>query len=459
MKINVGSGLGIALKIAVVIILLLLLLIPMSLVNSILKEREKLARETTEEIIAGVGGPFHIIGPMFVRPYTENVETVDKNDLKRVYTKQSNFYVLPDFVEMNGELETDYRQRGIFRTSVYKMTLSINGQFTYPESDIYPDAVEVPRLVVGIPFMGGLRELSPLQWGSESIDFSPDSGATVLGPGMVALSLPEGRPGQSLPFSWTMELDGGGSVAIIPLGRDSTVVLSGDWPAPSFKGTFLPNDREWSKDGFHARWRIPELSRPIPYNGSEDQLKDLIPNWSSNANKESKNLKIRRVQNDPAPNSLIVELMDPVNAYTQFERSLKYRLLFLIIPFIVFFIFEVKGNMRIHIVQYLLVGAVAVIFYLLLLALTEHFGFNAAYVLSALGTGMLLCFYQASVTQSSLAWKVIPPIMAAIYFWLWSTLQSEDYALLIGSAGLFVILTAVMVLTRKVDYWSVGIRE
>ena len=431
MKVFSGPGVGVALKIVVIIILLLILLIPLDIMKSILYERQVKATEVNQEIITGVGGPFHLFGPIIVRPWQKQVETIDKDGLIKKTTKQSNYYVLPDFVEIIGKLEADYRYRGIYKTPIYKMILTVNGQFTYPKTDIFPESAGSLSLVAGIPWMGGLRELSPLQWGNVNIDFNPDSGSTILGPGMVAQQLPSGSPGQSLSFSWTMELDGGGNVGFMPMGRDSTVVLSGDWPSPSFKGSLLPNDRTWGEDGFHAKWLIPELSRPLPYNGDEEQLAVIIPDWDGKA-ENLRNIISQWDKDSSSTHSLIVELMDPVTAYKQIDRAQKYRLLFLIIPFILFFMFEVLWNLRIHFVQYLFVGLVAVIFYLLLLALTEHFGFNAAHSLSALGTGALLCFYQAYISRNKTTWLLLPLIMAAIYFWLWVTLKSEDYALLIG---------------------------
>ncbi|RLW68472.1 MAG: hypothetical protein B6D68_03570 [spirochete symbiont of Stewartia floridana] len=458
---NVGnSAVQITVKMGLLILLFLFLLIPVSFINSLGEEREERAKRAAREVIDGVGGEFEMIGPVLVIPYkaTKEESFLSEEDgwkLKKSETS-GEFYSLPESVEIEGRVEAEERQRGIYSTPIYRAAITVKGRFIIPDNSIFPEGTQMQlnrsRLIADIPDVRGIRELSELQWGESRHPFTPDSSASTAGSGIAAGRLGLGVPGQSLSFSWNMVIDGGGSIAITPLGRDATLTLSGDWPSPSFKGARLPDERQWDDTGFNARWRIPEVSRAIqPYGKIENLLAAVF-----NLEGEEEMKRPRYASWDYSGlsvHALAVELLDTVNTYTKFERSLKYSFLFLVVPFIILFLIEVLGGQRVHLVQYLLVGTVDLVFYLLLLSLSEHLGFDYAYLLAAMSAGVLLSFYILSSTGARLAVPVIPLVIGAVYFWLWVTLRSKDYALLIGSIGLFFILAIVMILTRKVDYW------
>ncbi len=432
------NGFKNGLKAAIIIVLLLLLLIPLGLIKSLVYERQGRARETQNEIIAGAGGSLEMVGPLLVLPFVEDV--VEYRDGERVVVKRrGSLCVLPEDVLVSGDLDVEYRYRGIYRVPVYAAHLRAKGFFTIPGRDAYPDGA-LPlagenRLVVGIADMRGIREVSELRWGESGIEFHPNAGDdSGVGAGIGASVGALSAAGERVDFDWNMEIGGGGSVSVAPLARNAELFLEGDWPSPSFGGSVLPDEREWDESGFQARWRIPEVSRPIR------------SRWVTSGGNDT----------GLEAYALSVELLEPVSAYARAERSVKYGALFLLIPFVVFFLFETLGRIRIHPVQYLLAGAADVVFYLLLLAVSEQMAFDAAYLLAAAGVTVLISLYSGSVTRRWVSALVMTGVLAAAYVWLWITLKSEDYALLIGSIGLFVMLGLVMFLTRKTDWYGGG---
>lgn len=444
-SIALRPGTGPLLKVLIIIAMLLLFLIPLSMTRSLVGERQSLARQAAEDIIDGAGGSLSFVGPLFVVPF--EIPPSNPRGTRRV--RKGSLAVLPDSLTVAGHAAAEYRSKGIYRVPVYHTGLAVAGRFSIPPREAFPQGAEVDiagiRLAAGIADMRGIRKIDTLKWGARQYAFGSDTGAFPEGSGIAAGPL-EANWNETVDFSWSMEIGGGGTLSAAPLGRDSELLLSGDWGAPSFGGERLPDEREWNENGFQARWRIPEVSRPI------------LPYW----NPEENPVKFHRSQVNTQQNNheyledytLDAELLEPLGTYARTERSVKYGALILIIPFVVFFLFEVIGRVRVHPVQYLLAGAADIVFYLLLLALSEHWQFDAAYLAAAAAVTLLLSLYAAEVTPSRRSALAMPGVMAAAYLWLWVSLQSEDYALLIGAVGLFLIIAAVMFVTRKVNWYS-----
>lgn len=415
-------------KIVIIAILLLLFLLPLGMVEDLVLDRRDRARGVSQEVINGEGGTLDFIGPVFVVPYS--FSELDYMGIAR--TKQGELYVLPDTFLANGVMEAEYRYRGIYRVPVYRTEFTFSGSASMPPLEAFPkDAIvfgnEV-RMIIGVKDMRGIREATELVWSDGTHPFKPDVGNPSLGSGLSTDFLTLPSSGQTVDFSWTMEIDGGKSVSFLPLGRNSELFLRGDWASPSFKGARLPDERSWDSNGFEAQWRIPEVSRSIkPYWGSDDETRESLE-----------------------VHSMSVELLEPVTYYQKAFRSVRYGILFLLIPFVVFLIFQLIGGINVHPIQYVLAGAANIVFYVLLLALSEHWGFNAAYFMAAAAVTSLLSLYSRSITRKRAGFVMLPVLIGA-YLWLWTILQSEDYALLIGALGLFVILAMLMVFTRKVN--------
>lgn len=237
---------------------------------------------------------------------------------------------------------------------------------------------------------------------------------------------------RSFDFSLPLELNGSIGAFFAPFGRDTEVQLSSNWSSPSFQGMWLPASRTVNRDGFQATWSIPFLSRDYPQNWRF---------WSNFENVISLSL-------------FGVDMISPVDHYRMSQRSVKYQILFLVLTFVTLWLFEVLVKVRIHPVQYLLTGAGMCLFYLLELSLAEHFGFILAYTIASAAIVILITSYSAAILKSTKRALIVGAVVTLLYLYLYILLMIEDYALLVGSIGLFIVLATIMFLTRKVDWYS-----
>jgi inner membrane protein len=300
--------------------------------------------------------------------------------------------------------------------------------------------------------MRGLQERVTLQWDSRKIPFSAGQGEVGLYSGEIRAPLEGGalrqqpvsgqtassggEPQTTHAFAFDLHLQGGRSLSFIPLGGETRVQLSSAWPSPSFDGAFLPSERTVAEEGFDAEWSVLSLNRGY----GQKWLRGQVESYAF------------------LDSVFGVQLMIPVDTYMKSLRSVKYGILFVLLPFLIFFLFEVAGNRRIHPFQYLLVGLAVCLFYLLLVSVSEHINFDWTYLLASVATTALITFYSSAVLA---AWRrawIMSLVLASGYLFLYAALKSEDYALLIGSLGLFAILAVVMLLTRGIDWYSTGVR-
>ncbi len=311
----------------------------------------------------------------------------------------------------------------------------VKGRFLQPDlaewgidsGDVLWDRAE---LWVRVSDARTIQNQAALAWHGVEIPFDPgpgDHGGTGSG---IHASLKGHLAGSSYDFSFPLELNGSLGVFFAPLGRETNVSLASNWPSPSFQGNWLPTEFEVHAEGFNSNWAIASLGRNYPQK------------WTSQSN----------FTKEMEQSSFGVDLFVPVDVYRMSERSVKYASLFLLLTFLSLWMFEVLAQQPIHSLQYLLVGAAMCIFYLLILSISEHVGFVGTYVLASLAVAGLITAYCAAVLKSAGRALVVGTIVAALYAYLYILLNNEDYALLIGSAGLFLILALVMYLTRKTDW-------
>jgi inner membrane protein len=422
------------------------------MIRALIEERNMTRLEAEGEIIGIQGGEQIIAGPVVIVPYLKKLK--DEEGKIEEFTEQA--YFLPSTLEIAGSVDTEKRSRGIYEVTVYTADLRVTGTFIDPdfgdwriaEKDVFwQDAA----LVVELPDMRGLQERVILQWDSQRIAFVASQGEIGLFAGEIRAPLhrdalrgaspayadtDSGTP-HTHDFSFDLHLQGGRSLSFVPLGEETRVELASAWTGPSFNGAFLPIERSLSEEGFDADWYVLSLNR-----GYAQQ-------WLRG-----------EVDGSAVLDSVFgVELMIPVDTYLKSLRSVKYGILFVLLPFLLFFLFEVASGRKVHPFQYLLVGLAVCLFYLLLVSLSEHLIFDWTYLLACVATIALITFYSSAVLA---AWRrawVMSLVLAAGYLFLYAALKSEDYALLIGSLGLFVILAGVMVLTRRIDWYSVGPRH
>lgn len=423
--------------------LVILLTIPLALVWLVLYDRQSRAQSVQSQIAADWGMAQRIHGPYLIVPYTVNVRTVQGD--KTVETLQERRAVfLPDSFNVDGTTETEIRRRSIYDVTVYKGEIGLDGRFARPDIkqvEAEPAAIrwQDAILAIGISDVSGLREGVVLDVGSgEPIPFEPSIGIpNNLITGIHArvgrlMESPEG--GAPLSFKVKLSLNGSSSLSFAPVGRETEVRIVSDWPHPSFTGGFLPSSREISTSGFTANWNVPHLARSVPQSWAD------LGTFQTNLDRF-------------AGYEMGVNFFVPVDFYSLVDRAAKYGFMFLLVAFGAVFVLEVMSSKRVHAVQYIFVGIAMVMFYLLLLSIAEHLGFTPAYIIASVATGGMISLYVGKALGDARRGYIMLVVFFVLYGLLYLLLQLEDYALLAGAIAGFVLLTATMFATLRVD-WS-----
>ncbi|WP_201981407.1 cell envelope integrity protein CreD [Hymenobacter rubidus] len=462
----------ITIKLVIIAVLLVLLLIPSSMVEGLITERAENRDAATAEISSQWGGSQLVLGPVLVLPYT--VRSISE---KKVISEETRYLsLLPDTLATTGTLAPERRHRGIYEAVVYRAGLHVRGAFQAPPlADLGVPAADVrwseAFVAVGISDMKGIRNGLALNWDGRNHPFEPGvPNAAVLPAGSaptvstqfntvlnerrryskyheddneanngaatnglsVAIPLPdEAALARRHTFSFDLDLNGSTGLLLAPLGRQTTLHLSAPWADPSFIGAFLPVRRTLNGQNFTADWQVLHLNRNFPQHWRTDTDRPAVDE-----------------------STFGVRLLVPVNEYQKTMRAAKYALLPLTLTFLIFFFVEVLTRRRFHPFQYILVGLALVIFYVLLLALAEQMPFNAAYGVSALVIVGLVTGYAAASFRHARLTLVTAGVLTLVYGFIFVLLQLQDYALLVGSVGLVVVLGAVMFLSRNVNWYN-----
>ncbi|UQS13606.1 cell envelope integrity protein CreD [Pseudomonas sp. HS6] len=434
-------------KLGAIALLILLLLVPLLMIDGVIDDRQQLRDGVLEDIARSSSYSQQISGPVMVVPYRKVVrtwKTREKSDerYQEIGEERGRLYFLPEGFELDGQVQTELRARGIYEARLFHADNRISGHFSLPaqlgiKEDFADYTFDAPFLAIGISDIRGIENALKLELGSQRLDFVPGTQVGWLGEGVRA-TLPALDTNQAaeLAFGFDLRLQGTGSLQVLPVGKTSRVNLSANWPHPSFIGNFLPAKREITDQGFTADWQTTFFST---------NLQEAMNRCVSGNDCEAFNGR-----------SFGVSFIDPVDQYLKSDRAIKYALLFIVLTFAGFFLFEILKSLAVHPVQYALVGVALAFFYLLLLSLSEHIGFALAYLLSASGCVLLIGFYVCHVLRSVRHGLSFSAGLAALYGLLYGLLSAEDYALLMGSLLLFGLLGVFMVLTRNLDWYRVG---
>jgi len=425
---------SIVVKILAIGILVLLLLIPLSMVGSLVRERQARSEQVAAEVATTWGSSQTLGGPVLTVPYLVHY------DKKPPMTSYARF--LPETLRVDGNVVTERRSRGIFEAAVYRTDLSWQGAFARPNFDVWHiDPADVlwkdAYLSVGVPDMRGIAAGVDLTWGDRTLQLAPGGGEANLWSSGLRVPIPglsESKAGEVYSFAFKLGINGSQSLRILPLGKETRVALQSKWPSPNFTGAFLPTQRTVSGTGFDATWNVSWFGRSYPQQWREAEAEKMA---SSDA---------------IAASAFGVKLEVPVDAYQKTERARKYGVLFLVLTFLTFFLYEQFNPFSLHPVQYLLVGSALCLFYLLLLSISEHAPFGLSYLAASSATVLLIGGYSMAILRGALRAILMTLVLGGLYGYLYVLLQLEDYALLLGSVGLFVILALVMYLTRKIDW-------
>jgi inner membrane protein len=413
----------------------LLILIPVGQIKSLLTERENRMYMVKEEVIDKWGGYQYIAGPILLIPVIENYTELYEGK-KQLMVRRHYLHLLPDELIISGDLESELRKKGIYNIELYTGSFNITGSFTgteiqtlpYPDSEILWEEAE---LIIGVGDVKGLSGKVDLLW--DNIDYSFEGGAGKSGllPSGIHTRVPLTQ-NSNYTFQANLELRGGESISFIPLGKETRVNINSNWPSPNFQGAFLPESHNLTKTDFSAEWNIHALARNFPQNWIDTQI------------------DFYKLQEG----SFGVNFISPIDGYFKNQRAIKYRLMFIFIPFIALFLFEIFTKTKVHPFQYILVGFAISMFFLLLLAISEHLSFSISYLISAGVSSLMVSAYSGTVFRSKNKGSIMLGINIILYLYLYMSLVSEDYALIIGSLGLFIILALTMVITRKLNWYK-----
>jgi inner membrane protein len=417
----------------------LVLMIALTMIRSLVLERAQRAASVRQEIASSWGQSQTVGGPVIVIPYRVRYRGNDGRE--QVSTTRARF--LPQRLVVRGRLLPERRHRGIFETVLYRAQLRLEGEFARPDFSAWNVAPEdvlwnEAIVTIGISDLRGIHGNPVMRWNGRALPFAGGSGDPKLWTsGLTAANaFADGGTAARYPFALDLTLNGSEQIGFYPLGGETVVEMTSPWPDPSFTGAFLPESRRITPQGFTARWSISSLARSYPQRWRE---------WGD----ESTSALVA-----VAPSAFSVGLFSPVSHYQQTERSVKYGVLFIVLTFVTFFLYELLSPVTLHPVQYFLVGGALCLFYLLLLSISEHAPFLVAYTIASVATVGLISAYGAALLQSRLRVLGLAGVLALLYGYLYVLLQLEDWALLMGSIGLFLILALVMYTTRTVDWGS-----
>jgi inner membrane protein len=417
-------------KFVIIGILSLLLLIPVGKIRNLILERQERSSLAAWEISEKWGLEQIITGPYLTIPLKE-IRTL--NEKEEVIRRQ--LHILPEDLSINGKVVPEEKKRGIYQTVVYSAGMRITGQLLLSPALLEQIAEQkivnsTLYLCLGISDLRGIKELN-IRVRDELMEEMPGLPTSDLIPKGIHIPLtPEILSPEPIPFQIDLRIDGSSELSFVPVGKSTRVELESNWPDPSFDGAFLPipSLTGTSEKGFHASWEVNYLNRSYP------QF------WYDNAASLS-------------DSGFGVNFLIPVDHYQKSMRSVKYALMFIALSFLIFFLTELISGIRLHPIQYLLVGMALVIFYTLLISLAEHIGFDLAYLISSLSTVMLIGFYVRSSTGKIRQGLITSALLLVLYAFLYTTLQMQDFSLLFGSVGIFVVMAIIMYVSRKVNWY------
>ncbi|MDH3976041.1 MAG: cell envelope integrity protein CreD [Deltaproteobacteria bacterium] len=422
-------------KIFIITMLVIILLIPTSMVSSLIKEREMRQRSVVHEISSKWGNAQTITGPVLTIPFKQYF--TDDKGKRRYLTEYAHF--LPEDLHISGILNPELRYRGIFKTVVYNSPLEISGKFSFPlfeKLNINEKNVLWSRasLSIGISDLRGIKE--PIDAGVKGSDIIMDPGLETMDVFNSGISSRVVMPqkGEEMTFNFKINLNGSRKIEFVPVGKITQATIKSKWKSPSFDGAFLPADRKIDEEGFSATWKVLHLNRNFPQQWRGDKYKVCNTSFG-------------------------VKLFIAADVYQKSERMMKYAVMFIVLTFTAFFFSEVMNKKRIHPIQYLLIGFAITIFYILLVSISEHINFDRAYFIASVAVIGLITSYSLGILKSRVLASTVFGVLAALYTYLYILLQLEDYALVMGSIGLFIVLSAVMYMTRKISWYSIALEE
>lgn len=427
--------------------LTLILLIPTSWIEQLIQERQGRAHEVIREVSEKWSGNQTLTGPILMIPFTK-IEMIkrwnDGRQVEELVESRHKAYFLPDTYQVQTKINPEVLHRGLFEVAVYKSKINLTANFTTPDFSSWgiPDhQVHWKEAVIlqGITDLRGINDHPVVQVGTEVVSSEPVNDTGLLMRSSDSNPRPN-EPGMVTPLGWTTRVDGiaisisvslkgSESIYFVPIGKTTSVKAEGSWPAPSFEGKLLPETRTLSDSGFTAAWKVLSFNRPFS------------PKWID--------------QEQPLSGSEFgVRLLIPADQYQKSTRTAKYGILIILLAFTALFLVELTTKTSIHPFQYILIGAALIIYYTLLLSFSEQVGYNAAYAVASVATTLLVTLYATTFLKSKSVVFLFSFLMISFYTFIFIIIQAEDFSLLIGSIGLFIIMGLLMYFSRNINWYG-----
>jgi inner membrane protein len=431
-------------KVLIVGLIVIVLLVPFGMIENLIAERGQARRMAVSEVSRAWGQAQTLGGPVLAVPIRYRDGSTDDADWIA-----DEIYLLPEQLSVDVNVGTQVLSRGIYDIPVYTASLSVTGRLrpvALGRSDV--DTIEIlwPDAVLALPVSDARPIDEPVRilLDGDTLEFQPGGNRVPrLGPQLVAPlgGLDPESFNEPRDFSFELTIGGTGALRFLPLGDLTDVEIRSSWPSPSFGGAYLPDERTVTGNGFSAQWRMQSLGRGYPsvWRRSDGDVIGIGP-------------ALARGDPAQATSSFGVELIVPVGIHEASLRATKFAVLFLVLTFAAFFLFDTFQRLQLHAIQYLSIGLANGIFYLLLIAVAEHVGFGPAYLVSAAASTALIGGYASAILGTVARALPITGLITVLYGFLYTTLVAEDYALLIGSIGLFALLATFMYLTRHTDW-------
>ncbi len=411
-------------------VLILVMLIPTIFINNLVKERQERQAQVSNEVNEKWAKAQTLTGPYIYLPYKKMV--IDKD--KKVSEQLSHLFILPDDLTVNGSVSNELRQRSIYKVLLYNAAISNTGNFQFHiPKDIDSDLVnwQDARVCYGISDFKGIEERLVIKLGESSYELSPGLPVNDIDERGLSAPIPlsSNDEGKKIAFTINVKIKGSEQLHFVPLSGNSRFTLQSSWANPSFDGSDLPAVRTVNDSGFTATWAFNKANLPFGtvLNDFKYDQKDL---------------------------AFGVTMVQPADGYAKTDRCIKYAILFIGLTFSLFFIVEIMQKKPLHPVQYVLVGLALVIFYTLLLSISEFLPFDFSYLIAAIATILLVSFYAYGHFQSIGTTAVFGSVLSLLYGFTFILIRLEDTALLIGSIGLFIILAIAMYFSRKINWYG-----
>jgi inner membrane protein len=450
---------SITIKLLSIGFLMLILLIPSVWIQNLIEERQQRAESAISEISDKWAGSQNISGPILVIPYKQQETIYLDKQKEKVEIKESThkLYVLPNVLHMNGQVDPEIRHRGIFDAVVYTASLQIQAEFNLPDFrkfDITEGQLlwQEAHLITAISDLRGITENPVILSGNQTLMTEPTNNTGIMIRNFsnefdnelsktnfvqshytsngISSQLNWGSKDDFVEsFNIKLQIKGSNRISFIPTGKTTNLKLNGSWEDPSFEGNFLPADYNISKNQFDATWKVLHFNRPIEQYWTDDNIKLSGSEFG-------------------------LKLFLPVDQYQKSIRSSKYGHLIILLTFIALFLVEIIQKIKIHPFQYILIGAALIIYYALLLSISEQFGYHIAYFISSVATIALISTYSFTFLVSKKLVYLLSTLLSLFYALIFVIIILQDYSLLVGSVGLFIMIAALMYFSRKINWYQ-----